>query len=343
MTDFLKSEVINWLLEKENPSVRYFTLTELLNQSRRKKEVKVAEAEIVKRGVVPQLLAKQNSDGSWPSKRTFKNPGPVVAGYLPKYKGLVWQLIILAELGADRRDGRIKRAVDYLFAHSYHYDLGAFSMESSSKGEAIKSGVITCLISNMVFSLIRLGYFKDGRVGKAIDWIVKYQRFDDGDFKTPKEWPYRGSRDPCFGKHSCFMGCIKALKALAEIPKEERTSEVERVIEEGAEFFLDHHIYKASHDLSSILKPGFTRFGFPRMYQTDALEIMLILTKLGYSDSRMKEALQLIESKQGKDGRWLLEQTFNDRFQVRIERKGKPSKWITLNALRVLEGQRRLV
>ena len=342
MTNFLKPELLDWLLEEENPSVRFFTLTELLNRSYRTEEVKAAKAEIMRRGVVPRILAKQNAGGSWPSKHSLKNPGPVVAGYLPKYKGLVWQLLILAELGADGRDEGIRGAVDYLFAHSFHSDSGSFSMEAGRKGEAIKSGVITCLTGNMAFSLIRLGFFKDKRVNQAIDWIVKYQRFDDGDFKTPKEWPYRGSSDSCFGKHSCFMGCIKALKALAEIPEEKRTSKMQRVIEKGAEFFLTHHIYKASHNLSRIPKPGFTKFDFPRMYQTDVLEIMLILTKLGYHDSRMKEALQLIESKHGEDGRWLLEQTFNNRFQAIIERKGKPSKWVTLNALRVLKGRAEL-
>ena len=63
---------------------------------------------------------------------------------------------------------------------------------------------------------------------------------------------------------------------------------------------------------------------------------MAILTKLGYYDSRMEEAIDLLLSKQDNQGRWMLEATFNGRFQVNIEAKEKPSKWITLNALRVL-------
>ena len=47
----------------------------------------------------------------------------------------------------------------------------------------------------------------------------------------------------------------------------------------------------------------------------------------------MQEAIDLVLS----NGRWILENTYNGRFQVNIERKGKPSKWITLNALRILE------
>jgi hypothetical protein len=52
----------------------------------------------------------------------------------------------------------------------------------------------------------------------------------------------------------------------------------------------------------------------------------------------MQEALELLISKQDEQGRWKLESTYNGRFQVNIEQKGKPSKWITLNALRVLKG-----
>ncbi|HUU38603.1 MAG TPA: hypothetical protein VMW46_10445 [Candidatus Desulfaltia sp.] len=68
----------------------------------------------------------------------------------------------------------------------------------------------------------------------------------------------------------------------------------------------------------------------------DVLEMLLILTGLGYKDIRMRDALELILSKQNKRGQWNLEMTYNGRFQVDIEQKGKPSKWVTLHALRVL-------
>ena len=73
------------------------------------------------------------------------------------------------------------------------------------------------------------------------------------------------------------------------------------------------------------------------MWNTDVLEILEILTKLGYKDNRMQDAVELVISKQDNQGRWMLENTFNGRFQVSIERKGKPSKWITLKVLRVIK------
>jgi len=95
--------------------------------------------------------------------------------------------------------------------------------------------------------------------------------------------------------------------------------------------------WKRSHDINIVPKTGWLKFGFPLMYQTDALEILGILTQLGYKDERMNDAIDILISKQDSQGRWMLENTFNGRFQVNIEQKGKPSKWITMNAIRILK------
>jgi hypothetical protein len=132
------------------------------------------------------------------------------------------------------------------------------------------------------------------------------------------------------------MGVVKSLKALAEIPSDMRTGEIKTVIKNGVEYLLAHRIFKKSHDLKKVSKPGWLKLGFPLMYQDDILEILGILTKLDYKDVRMNEALEILASKQDDSGKWKLESTFNGKFQVDIEQKGKPSKWITLNALKVL-------
>jgi len=323
----LKAVPTDWLLEKDNPTVRYFTLTEILDELENDPEVKEAKDEIMKNGIVPEILAKQK-EGYWETPKSF---------YTAKYKGTVWQLIILAELGADGRDERIKNACEFILENSQDHESGGFSMNTSAKtGGGRHSEVIPCLTGNMVWSLIRLGYMEDPRVQCGINWIVTCQRFDDGIKETPKGWPY-DRFEICWGKHVCHMGVVKALKALAEIPADKRSKGVKNTIEGGAEYMLIHHVHKRSHNLSRVSKPGWLRFGFPLMYQTDVLEILGILTKLGYKDKRMQEAVDLVVSKQDDKGRWKLESTFNRRFQVNIEQKGKPSKWITLNALRVLK------
>ena len=324
----LKADSTEWLLGTDNPSVRYFTLTELLERPETETEVFSAKSEIMRIGTVPKILDKQNNQGYWETSEQF---------YTAKYKGSVWQLIILAELGADGNDERIKKACEFILKTSQDVESGGFSVYYSSKvGGGRHGAVIPCLTGNMVYSLIKFGFFEDSRVERGINWIIKYQRFDDGQGHALKGWPYETATS-CFSKHSCHMGASKALKALAQIPENKRSNNVKNLIQVGAEYFLIHHIYKRSHDLSRDSKPGWRKLGFPLMYQTDVLEIMEILTSLGYRDERMQEAIDLIISKQDDFGRWTLESTFNGRFQTNIEQKGKQSKWITLRALKVLK------
>jgi hypothetical protein len=324
-----KADPTDWLLEKNNPSMRYYTLRDILEKSDNDQEVKETKKDIMEAGVVSAILAKQKKEGYWKTPEGF---------YTAKYKGTVWQLMILAELGADGQNNGVRKACEFILEHSQDRESGGFAHSSSAKkGGGRHSEVIPCLTGNMVWSLIRLGYLNDPRVQQGIKWITTYQRFDDGIQESLKGWPYDRLKAACLGRHTCHMGAVKALKALVEIPENKRSVDVKHTIEKGVEYLLLHHIYKRSHDLNHIAKPGWLHFGFPLMYQTDALEILGILTQFGCSDKRMQEAIDIVISKQDDQGRWKLENTFNGRFQVTIEQKSKSSKWITLNALRTLK------
>ena len=324
----LTADPTDWLLEEDNPSVRYLTLTDIRGVSADDPRAREAKAAVMETGVVPRILANQESGGFWDLADKF---------YTAKYRGTVWQLIVLAEHLADSEDGRIRDACEFLLAHSQDRYGGGFSQHRAVKtGGGRGSEVIPCLTGNMVWALIRFGYLEDPRVQRGIAWISKYQRFDDGVADPPTDRPY-DKYEMCWGRHTCHMGVVKALKALAEIPPGKRSADVQRTLKEGAEFMLKHHIFKRSHDLAKVSKPGWRRFGWPLMYQTDVLEVLGTLARLGCRDERMQEAVDLVISKQDATGRWSLAGTFNGRFQVDIEEKGKPSKWITLNALRILK------
>jgi len=324
----INKDIIKWLLEDENPSVRYFTLTDILGKPSNNLEVVETKNQIMKKGIVPKILSKQHHDGYWGIPTDF---------YVrSKYKGTVWTFMILAEHAADGKDKHIKNSCEFIFNNSQDKTTGGFAYESIKSGGGAPGKVIPCLTGNMIWSLIRFGYLDDSRVQKGIEWITKYQRFDDGLQYLPDDWPYK-SLKACFSKHSCHMGVVKSLKALAEIPEKQRNTDVKKTINKAVEYLLIHHIYKRSHDLSKKSKPGWLRLGFPLMYQTDILEILDILTRLNVKDERMQDSIDIVESKQDKQGRWILENTYNGRFITNIEQKGKQSKWITLKAIRVLK------
>jgi hypothetical protein len=331
-------DVVAWLLAADEPALRYATLTGLLGEPPRGAEVEAARRAIMTEGVVPRILAAQGDDGHWGGPGRF---------YTDKYHGTVWQLIVLAELGADPADERVRAACEAILRDSQEPESGGFSFDCSKKrGGGLPSGVIPCLTGNMVFSLIRLGYLDDPRLQRAIDWVTTWQRFDDGACAPPKEGPY-ARYEMCWGTHTCHMGVVKALKGLAEIPPERRSPAVERKLAAGTEYLLRHHVHKRSHDLTRDSKPSWKRFGFPLMWQTDALEILLILAKLGMlapgvRDERTDEALGLVRSRQDAGGRWKLQTTQNGKFVVDVETKGQPSRWVTLRALQVLKAAGRL-
>ena len=102
---YISDGAIDWLLEDDNPSVKYFTLIDLLGKPVNEKDVLTAKEQIMKTGVVPKILVKQEPDGYWGIPEKF---------YRSKYKGTVWTLIILAELFADGNDKRIKNACEFI-------------------------------------------------------------------------------------------------------------------------------------------------------------------------------------------------------------------------------------
>lgn len=315
---------VDWLLEKENPSVRYFTLTKLLGLKETDADVAEARAGIMRKGAVPLIMKARNADGSWGEPGAF---------YEDKYGGAVWQLLVLAELGADGEDPRIRKACELLLDASWNPETGGFSVkESVKRGGGLSSYVIPCLTGNMVFAFLRLGHGADARIDAAIKWLCGRLRFDDGDGKPPDDDYYRRF-EMCFGKHSCHMGVVKALKGLSELPAARRSAAQKSVIAKGVEYILAHRVHKKSHDLSAVSKPGWLKFGFPLMYQTDALEILLILRSLGLDDPRMEDALEEVRKARGPDGRWTMRNSFNGKMIVDIEKKGEPSKWITLRSL----------
>jgi hypothetical protein len=326
----MREDVIAWLLEEENPSVRYLTLTSLLDLPADDPLVMHAKEVIMRKGIVPQILAKQNEDGSWGIPQDF---------YLDQYRGTVWTLLLLAELAVDTKHPQIKKACEFILQNSQHPDTGGFSYLAvdPSRQDSLRN-IVPCLTGNMTYALIKLGFLEDIRVQNAIDWITRTQRADDGDQARPKGGTYDLHKN-CWGKHSCHMGVAKSLKALAEIPDDRLNDETRAKRNQLVDYFLIHHIYKKSHDLASIARPEWKRFGFPLMYQCDILEIMRIMATLNIDDPRLQDAIEIIRNRQNEDGKWMLERTYNGRTIVRIEKKGLPSKWITLKALTVLKAQ----
>lgn len=245
-----RTSLVEWLLEKENPSVRYLALRDLLDRGEDDPEVVEARGAIPASEVVVKIFSQQKAEGYWEEAGS---------PYQPKYKATYWQLMTLGQLGIDRSDERVQRTCNYIFGlqlpnggfSSYTVEGAGDEFElvrrkTVAKGKPlpefdtwaqalVKEHEYSCLTGNVAAALIRLGYGKDPRVEKALDWLLSVQN-DDGGWLCPC-WKAHVK-----DKHGCFYGTICPLEALSEVPEAERTSEMKSAIQRAAEFLLMHRL-----------------------------------------------------------------------------------------------------
>ena len=314
---------VDWLLEESNPSVRYWTLRDIIELNKNSPEVQATKKSIMQSQPVTTILAAQKPDGYWEREEDM---------YLPKYRATTHQLLILAELGATQTP-EIKKAIEHIFRfqrNSGHF-LTQLPKTEKGKDSVVKDGC--CFDGNVLFYLNHFGYLQDERTKKLLDFIYDYYDADNTGWKC-RAYPI--NPDTIFPVN-CYMGATKVLKALSTIPERKRSASMREIIEKETEKILENKVYKylKNPDGSRKDKAGWKRFGFPLFYQADLLEVMVTLTRLGVHDERMSESIKIINETQQKDGRWLLKDTFNGKMWTDIEEKDRPSKWITQRALYV--------
>ncbi len=317
----LNANPLPWLLEPDaaTPGVRYFALRDVLGLPADHAEMVAARARVMESGPVPVILDAQEPEGYW------IKPGP---GYSPKYRGTVWSVMFLAQFGADGHDERTRRGGEYLLAHAQS-KAGGFGTG------ATLSSTIHCLWGNVTRALLDLGFGGDPRLDVAIDQLA---RSITGDGYG--EYPRSGVVSPGFGcsvnsNLPCGWGAVRALWALNAVPVDARSAAVESAIAASVEFLTAYNIARAEYPYDDRISQNWFKFGYPLGYVSDVLMVLETLTEAGVVDG-LDEAVDLMLSKQDEQGRWALEYGYRSRMWINVERMGKPSKWITLRALRVL-------
>ncbi len=325
-SDLLRGDPLPWLLEEDNdnPGVRYFALRDLLGLPEDDPQVRRARQQVMTGGPVPKILAAQDAEGWWVRSGS---------GYSPKYQATVWQIILLAELGADPADERVRRGCEYLLANQVGAN-GAFS----ANRPATASGAIHCLSGNLINALFALGLAADARLQAALNWHIQAIN-GEGDIRYYVYTPGPGYVCGVNQNQPCGWGAVKALKGLNAVPPEMRTPAWQRAVQAGVDLLLSRDPAKADYPYSERVSSTWFKLGFPLSYWSDVLEIIAVLVDAGCgSDPRLENALKFILDKQDAQGRWKMENSLNGKMWADIEKKGKPSKWVTLRALRVLRG-----
>ncbi len=345
----LQEKSVKWLLDQDHPSVRYWTLRDLQDRSRKDPEVSSCRAQIASYGPVAEVLQEQHRDGYWDQPEDC---------YWPKWRATVWPLILLAEMGVPGDNPRIRAACEY-------YLKAAGNQDKSWPPPEYPEGDLTgyrllwepCVTGNMARTLVQFGYGEDPRVREMFEWLVKFQLPDGGWNCEPGPW----------GKdvfHSSFMSTIEPLWAFTALDPSHWLKGGNEAVSRGCEFLLMHRLFK-SDKTGKVINEEWTRLHFPLFYFYDILHGLRVLTELGYGqDERTKDALDLLLSKRLPDGTWPMESTFLERIRNNLVKDpatsqwnrvsgpgiaqvpniystlgevGRQNPWVTLNALRVLK------
>jgi hypothetical protein len=293
--------ILDWLLDSD-PAIRWQVLRDLTNEP--KSHLAAERARIAREGWGARLLSLQTDDGQW--------GGGV---YSPKWVSTTYTLLLLRHLGIDPDDGRVRAAID----------LVRDSVVMGGKDRPFFDYATEVCITGMALALG--SYFLDdaGSMPQP-EFLLGRQKEDGG-------WNCHVSSD-----RSSFHTTISVLEGLLEY---ELAVDGDATLAEARgrahEYLLERRLMYSLHSCE-LIKSRWLLMSFPPRWSYDVLRGLDYLRDAGTTpDSRAGEAIEVIEGKRRKDGRWPLQNRHPGKEHFAMEEgSGKPSRWNTLRALRVL-------
>jgi hypothetical protein len=303
---------LEWLLEGD-PSIRWQALRDLTGASG--EAVAVERARVAGEGWGARLLALQGDDGRWAGGALFP------AGTTSIEHGQPWTateptLTMLRIFGVDPGDERVRQAVGKVKVNCFweYDDLPFFAGE-----------VEPCINGRTVSLGVYFGENVDGIVARLVS-----EQLGDGGWNCEAE---RGS------VRSSFDTTINVLEGL--LAHERATGGTPESIaarRRAEEYLLERNLFRRL-STGEVIKPAYLQFSFPPRWHYDVLRALEYFREAGDApDPRVAEAIDIVRGKRQLDGTWPLEHTHRgDVWFALDEGDGKPSRWNTLRAQRVLD------
>jgi hypothetical protein len=308
-----KSPVINWLLDSD-PSIRWQVLRDLTDAPAH--EVAAERARVATEGWGAQLLALQGADGRWAG-----------AAWNHGWNSTMHVLWLLCHLGLDPSSQPAQRAVGLVRDH--------VTWQGASPPECDDNPFFAGELEPCINGQVAMaGAYFGQDVSGLIERLLGEQLPDGG-------W----NCDAPGSRRSSFNTTICVLEALLEYERATGGSpELSEARLRGQEYLLERRLFRrrsTGEVIERDRKSGadWTRFAFPTWWHYDVLRGLEYLRSAGVTpDERVAEAIELVASKRDSDGRWPLEVQYPGVMPVEIdEGEGRPSRWNTLRALRVLD------
>jgi hypothetical protein len=308
--------VIDWLLDAD-PAIRWQALRDLRDAP---PDVVAAErARVTTEGWGARLLALEDEDGQWEGGALFPardgQPLPWTREDGQPWSATCYSLVQLMDFGVDPADERIRRAIALVEANSrWEHD-----------GQPFFEGEVEPCINGMVVALgAYFGVDVDGVVERLVD-----EQLEDGGWNCEVEI---GS------VRSSFHSTIRVLEGLLGHEQATGGTPAATAARRRAEGYLLERRLLRRLTTGEVVDPAYLRFTYPTRWHYDALRGLEYFRATGEPpEPRMAEALELVRSKRQPDGTWLLDGQWKGATPFALDDGvGKPSRWNTLRALRVL-------
>jgi hypothetical protein len=273
---------------------------------------KIWEAErllAAKTGWGARLLARQNKDGNWGRGL-----------YMPKWTSTTYTLLLLRDLGLPPGHPAALKACRLFLDHALCKDGGIDVSRSLRRSE-------TC-ITGMVLSFSSYFRLDDPRINRLVQYLLQEQ-LPDGGWNCQR---WRGA------VHSSFHTTINVLEGLRSYAEAGGPLSSETLAAEtrAQELLLAHRLFKSDHT-GKVIDDRWTRFSFPPRWHYDVLRALEYFVAANASwDKRLSDAFDLITRRRRTDNTWPLQNDWKGVVFFKMEKAGRPSRWNTLRALRVL-------
>lgn len=308
------SSPLDWLLDSD-PAIRWQVLRDLV---RAPDDVIAAErARVTTEGWGARLLALQGEDGQWAGGACFPTGS---FNWRAEDQGQPWTatlptLQLLHGLGIDPTAEPVRRAVALVAEHC----------RWEHAGQPFFSGEVEPCINGRT---VTLGTYFDQDANPIVARLLGEQLADGG-------WNCEAEKGSV---RSSFHTTINVLEGLLAHERAAGGSASIRVARRrGEEYLLERKLIRRK-STGEVINPSWLKFSFPVRWHYDVLRALEYFRSVGGPpDPRMDEAIDLLRSKQQPDGTWLLENTYPGKVHFALEfGDGRPSRWNTLRALRVL-------
>lgn len=307
---------IDWLLDSD-PVIRWQAMRDLTDAS--PVTVAAERSRIAHEGFGAAILGRQEPNGSWRRDDA------------PLWLTTLFTLLLLRATGIDPVEPAVKCAMERLEAGLRWNDLGGqweLRLPETGGNTFFEGEVEPCINGGALAVGAYFGHPKESIVRRLIS-----EQLDDGGWNCDAPKSLRSS----------FHTTICVLEGLLEYEQAVGgASEVAGVRRRGEEYLLQRSLFRR-RSTGEVANPEFLELAFPPRYHYDVLRALDYFRGAGFHvdvrpDARFDEGMRFIENKRQSDGRWLLDRAYEEALAVLPfgESAGKPSRWNTLRALRVL-------